>query len=264
MSLWAHVPHCIKLAPFFFFFFSAPTSQTVQQWLSPTTGICVGICDPEMHNPDIHLAFLCGPESTAAWLKAHSTIASPLSEDSSHQAENDKYSKSGFVLDISICRLELQLSLVAMVFAHSETGSSVGRQIKNKKKIRIYDAESPPTLWKWTIRCHSAKLINCIFFIFYYGHLHPTRGYVSVEKATRFWWRNQHVQSSLIVLMKRNISSLLSSSAIWSLTISTATKCKASSHGRIQAWGLIRARAKQRTQRPDKMPLLIWCLLAAN
>lgn len=59
-----------------------------------------------------------------------------ISEDSSHQAENDKYSKSGFVLDTSICRLELQLSLVAMVFAHSETGSSVGRQIIKKKKKR--------------------------------------------------------------------------------------------------------------------------------
>lgn len=65
--------------------------------------------------------------------KAHSHLTSPLSEDTSHPAENDKFSKSVFVLDtynynyFFFCRLELQLSLVAMVVAHYESGSSVGR-----------------------------------------------------------------------------------------------------------------------------------------
>lgn len=79
-------------------------------------------------------------------MKAHQhngKLTSPLSEETSHPAENDKYSKSGLVLDTCVCRLKLQLPLVAMVFAHSETGSIVGKQMK---KIRIYGADSRLTV----------------------------------------------------------------------------------------------------------------------
>lgn len=75
-------------------------------------------------------------------MKAHSTVTSPLSEDTSHPAENDKHSESGFVLDASIRRLELQLSLVAMVFARSETGQqrlqANEKKKRKKKKIGLY------------------------------------------------------------------------------------------------------------------------------
>lgn len=79
-------------------------------------------------------------------MKAHrhnGKLTSPLSEETSHPADNDKYSKSGLVLDTCICRLKLQLPLVAMVLVHSETGSIVGKQMK---KIRIYDADSRLTV----------------------------------------------------------------------------------------------------------------------
>lgn len=86
--------------------------------------------------------------STLARLMAHSHLTSPLSEDTSHPAENDKFSKSVFVLDTYyffyiFCRLEFQLSLVAMVFAHYETGSSVGRRTEKEQNL---SAESLPTL----------------------------------------------------------------------------------------------------------------------
>lgn len=85
-----------------------------------------------MYNPVRQWAFFCLLKfSTLARLMAHNHLTSPLSEDTSHPAENDKFSKSVFVLDTNnyffFCRLELQLSLVAMVIAHYESGSSVGR-----------------------------------------------------------------------------------------------------------------------------------------
>lgn len=89
-----------------------------------------------MYNSGLRLAYCVGLKcSTLAILTAYNTNTSPLSEDTSHPAENDKYSKSGFVLDTCFCRLELQLSLVAMVFAHSKTGSSVGRRMKKEQNI---------------------------------------------------------------------------------------------------------------------------------
>lgn len=84
--------------------------------------------------------------STPTRLMAHSTVTSPLSEDTSHPAENDKYSESGFVLDTcffacwsSSCLL-LLWSLLSLKLAAVLAGEW------GKKRNRIYDAESPPSL----------------------------------------------------------------------------------------------------------------------
>lgn len=72
---------------------------------------------------------------------SHGILTSPLSEErhiSSHPAENDKYSNLALFSILIFCRLELQLSLVAMVFAHSETGSSVGRRRTECIKLNHY------------------------------------------------------------------------------------------------------------------------------
>lgn len=69
-------------------------------WVSPANGISmVSVilrCTILLDSGRFSACLKC---STLARLMAHSHLTSPLSEDTSHSAENDKFSKSVFVLD---------------------------------------------------------------------------------------------------------------------------------------------------------------------
>lgn len=79
---------------------------------------------------------MCGLEiQQTLWLTAQSHLHSAKTHHT--QLKMTSTQNLALFLIFVLCKLELQLSLVAMVFAHSETGSS------ELKKNRIYDAESP-------------------------------------------------------------------------------------------------------------------------
>lgn len=148
--------------------------------LSPTNGISMASvilrCTILIYSGCFCVGLKCG---TPARLMAHSTITSPLSEDaSSHPAENDKYSKSVFVLDT--CFVQAGAPAVSCCYGLCSLSNwQQCWQAKAEKKNRIYHAESPPALWKWTIWQHSAQQKHC--FIFHllswaYWCVHYTRG----------------------------------------------------------------------------------------
>lgn len=117
-----------------------------------------------MYSADIQWAFLCGPDKcgTPAGLTAHSTITAKTHHTQLKMTSSQNLS---LFLILDLCGPELQLSLVAMVFAQQCWQANVERT-ENK----IYHAESPPALWKWTIWQHSAQQNHCfIFHLLSYG-----------------------------------------------------------------------------------------------
>lgn len=98
-------------------------------------------------------------------LRIRSPIISPLSQDTSHPAENDKYSEPGFVLMLAFACWSSSCLLLLWVSAHSKTGNSVGRRMKTGQNISCWittNSENSHHLAAWCITKVLVCFVSCL------------------------------------------------------------------------------------------------------